>query len=110
MTNEVGGDKVKKIYKSLLATIVISLIAFLIFKLVLGILGTESTIGEILEQYETVEVFIESGDTAWNIQSNLTPNKDVREMLHYVKILNNKEVGYIMPGEVIIFLKENEGE
>jgi hypothetical protein len=27
-----------------------------------------------------------------------------------VKILNNKEVGYIMPGEVIIFLKENEGE
>lgn len=56
------------------------------------------------DKYEEVVITIMEGDRAWNIQSRLTPNEDVREALYYVELINGKSVGNIQPGEEIIFL------
>lgn len=63
---------------------------------------------DVLENYDQIEVTICSGDRAWNIQSELTPDEDIREMLYYASILNDKKMGSIMPGETLIFLTERE--
>lgn len=56
------------------------------------------------DKYEEVVITIMEGDRAWNIQSRLTPNEDVREALYYVELINGKSVGNIQPGEEIVFL------
>lgn len=59
-----------------------------------------------MDNYEEIVVTIKHGDRAWNIQSELTPNEDVRELLYYVTTLNERPVGNLIPGEQITFLKE----
>lgn len=56
------------------------------------------------DKYEEVVITIMEGDRAWNIQSRLTPNEDVREVLYYVELINGKSVSNIQPGEEIVFL------
>jgi len=56
------------------------------------------------DKYEEIVITIMEGDRAWNIQSRLTPNEDVREALYYVEIINGKSVSNIQPGEEIVFL------
>lgn len=56
------------------------------------------------DKYEEVVIIIMEGDRAWNIQSRLTPNEDVREVLYYVELINGKSVSNIQPGEEIVFL------
>lgn len=57
------------------------------------------------DKYEEIVITIMEGDRAWNIQSRLTPNEDVREALYYVELINGKSVGNIQPGEEIVFLR-----
>lgn len=67
---------------------------------------TEETAKEI-KKYEQVEVTINRGETAWDIQSKLTPDKDVRDMLFLVEKINNRfTMENIRSGETIIFLTE----
>ena len=56
------------------------------------------------DKYEEIVITIMKGDRAWNIQSRLTPNEDVREVLYYVELINGKSVSNIQPGEEIVFL------
>ena len=58
----------------------------------------------IPDKYEEIVITIMKGDRAWNIQSRLTPNEDVREVLYYVELINGKSVSNIQPGEEIVFL------
>lgn len=60
-----------------------------------------------IAQYEEVKVFIWEGQTAWDIQAELTPNKDVRNMLELVSHLNNIDnIGDIKAGQTLVFLKD----
>lgn len=60
-----------------------------------------------IAQYEKVEVFIWEGKTAWDIQAELTPNKDVRDMLELVSHLNKIDnIGDIKAGQTLLFLKD----
>lgn len=69
---------------------------------------SEETAEEI-KQYEQVEVTVKYGETAWDIQSELTPGKDIREMLFLVKKVNNRfAMENVRAGETIIFLTEKE--
>lgn len=56
------------------------------------------------DKYEEIVITIMKGDRAWNIQSRLTPNEDVRDVLYYVELINGKSVSNIQPGEEIVFL------
>lgn len=84
---------------------------FLTILLVLGAVilnnlpKSTKTATAFLDNYEQVAVTIKSGDRAWNIQSELTPGIDVRNVLYHVNLINDKSIGNIKPGEQIIFLK-----
>lgn len=58
-----------------------------------------------LDDYDRISITIKSDDRAWNIQSELTPDIDVRNVLYHVNLINDKSIGNIKPGEQIIFLK-----
>lgn len=56
----------------------------------------------ILVQTGTESVFVEEGDTLWNICENYTPNSmDIRKYIQIVRIFNNKTNAAIYPGELI---------
>lgn len=60
----------------------------------------------VKEGFEYVEVRVYAGDTAWDIQQELTPNVDVRPLLHHLKSVNNIEsMSAVKAGEVYLFLK-----
>lgn len=62
-----------------------------------------------LQKYEQVEVIIDDGDTAWEIQKELTPNEDVRIPLYLAEKLNpGVKMGELHPGQKIIMLKSKE--
>ena len=61
---------------------------------------------EFLAQYEQVKVFVYRGQTAWNIQKELAPNSDIRKLLYYDSMLNEKNMEKIESGDTLIFLKE----
>lgn len=62
-----------------------------------------------IKQYEQVEITVKYGETAWEIQSELTPGKDIREMLFLVERVNNRPtLENVKAWETIIFLKEKE--
>lgn len=98
----------RKAMRNILGMSMLCLMIIITVKFVSANVGGELSMSDILENYEQVEVTICPGDRAWNIQSELTPNEDIREMLHYASILNNKKMGNIMPGETLIFLTESE--
>lgn len=57
---------------------------------------------------EVVEIIISSGDTSWDIQKELAPNHDPRELLFYsAKLNDNKSLGDIKPGQRKLFYKES---
>lgn len=63
---------------------------------------------DFISSFEKVEVVISEGDTSWEIQSALIPNTDVREFLYYAGKINNKKMGDIKPGEILVFFKEKK--
>lgn len=57
-------------------------------------------------EYEEVQVQVEYGDTAWEIQEALIPNEDVRRALYYASKANGKpNMSNIFAGETLIFYK-----
>lgn len=70
-----------------------------------------SAIEKEIAKYEKVDVFVQEGDTAWNIQEKLTPGKDMRDMLYLVEYINKREsMGKVKAGEVITFLKYKDSK
>ncbi|MFF2531479.1 hypothetical protein ACFVS2_21465 [Brevibacillus sp. NPDC058079] len=65
-----------------------------------------------ISEYDQVKVVIESGDTAWMIQSKLTPNeRDLRHPLYLAKSLNpGVQMGDLRAGQVLIMLKEKSDD
>lgn len=69
----------------------------------------EKGIQKSLQKYEQVEVVVNDGDTAWEIQKRLTPNEDVRIPLYLAEKLNpGVKMGKLYPGQKIIMLKSKE--
>lgn len=67
--------------------------------------GTQHSINS----FEHVEVTIGIGETAWDIQSELTPDRDIRDMLFLVEELNDKRsLQNVKAGETITFLKDKK--
>jgi len=102
-------DKLKSLNSNQREMILIGISIFIILATTLSIAvhkikspNSES----IPENLSKVEILIEEGDTAWNIQSELTPNSDIREMLYYGKIENGKSLANIQEGEVITFFTD----
>ena len=70
---------------------------------------SEKGIQKSLQKYEQVEVVVNDGDTAWEIQKRLTPNEDVRIPLYLAEKLNpGVKMGKLYPGQKIIMLKSKE--
>ena len=63
---------------------------------------------EYLVQFEQVEIFVYRDQTAWDIQKELAPNSDIRKLLYYDSILNEKNMEKIKSGDTLIFLKERD--
>lgn len=62
---------------------------------------------EKLNSFNYVKVYVKKGDTAYELQSKLAPNKDVRELLYYASYMND-DVNFsnIQAGEFITLIKE----
>lgn len=54
---------------------------------------------------ETVNVVIRNGDTAWTIQSELTPDKDVSEIISQLEEMNKVDLEEMKPGDIVQFAK-----
>lgn len=63
---------------------------------------------EIPKDYEPIEIFIEEGDVAWDIQRKLTPNENIEKMLYYAEIENGKKMSTIEDGETLVFFRTKE--
>lgn len=57
------------------------------------------------DNLQPVNIIIKEGDTAWSIQKSLTPEKDVKKVLHELAIINQKDMETLTPGEVLQFAK-----
>lgn len=69
----------------------------------------EKSFQRSLKKYEQVEIIVDEGDTAWEIQKRLTPNDDVRIPLYLAEKLNpGVKMGELHPGQKIIMLKSKE--
>lgn len=102
-----------KITLSILAIIAIS--TFLSFKLASGEevreevqVVNEPTENILSDGLKEVSIVIREGDTAWDIQKELTPNRDVLEIISQLEELNNMSLDNIKPGSVIKFAIEGE--
>lgn len=66
---------------------------------------------ERIKNYDIVKVVIKEGETAWQIQKQLTPQeKDLREALHLSQTLNQKPLGKIKAGDVVYFVAAKGGK
>ena len=62
---------------------------------------------EKLNSFNYVKVYVKKGDTAYELQSKLAPNKDVRELLYYASYMNDGvNFSNIQAGEFITLIKE----
>ncbi|MBP1308665.1 hypothetical protein JOD82_001685 [Paenibacillus sp. 1182] len=67
--------------------------------------------GETFKDFVKVPISVEKGGNAWEIQSKLTPHRNIAAMLRLVMEVNHRmNLHPIYPGEKIIFLKEHKGE
>ncbi|BBW98959.1 hypothetical protein [Geobacillus subterraneus] len=69
----------------------------------------QQTNEERLKDYDVVKVVVKEGETAWQIQKQLTPQeRDLRDALHLSQTLNSKSLGTIKAGDVVYFVAEKE--
>ena len=62
---------------------------------------------EKLNSFNYVKVYVKKGDTAYELQSKLAPNKDARKLLYYASYINdNIDLSNIQEGEFITLIKE----
>lgn len=55
------------------------------------------------EDLKEIDVVVRKGDTAWNIQKELTPDKDIYEVISQLEKLNDVNLKDIKSGDVIKF-------
>lgn len=86
-------------FRSMCLLVVVFIIIYLGGNLNLGFgVNVEQEVKEI----KIIEIQIKQGDTMWNLARKYTPdNKDVRETLHEIRIINNLESFNIYPGQII---------
>ncbi|WPS85401.1 hypothetical protein SMD22_01875 (plasmid) [Brevibacillus halotolerans] len=72
----------------------------------------EQSTKEAISKYDQVEITIQSGETAWMIQRELTPNeRDLRHPLYLAKSLNpGVQMGDLHVGQTLIMLKEKSDD
>lgn len=44
-------------------------------------------------------VVVKKGQTIWNIAENINSNRDIREVIYDIKVINNLDTGTIYPGD-----------
>jgi len=94
----------------------VKIVGILLFLILTPMIGKalepndEEVRSSILEKFEVVEIEVKEGQRAFNIQQDLTPNKNALDMLymasHYFN--NGKEMGEIVAGETIYLLKDKD--
>lgn len=102
----------------LIALAVVSIFLYGAISLVIHALGfginmiesyQEKAYVKSIAQYEQVSVVVGEGNTAWNLQKELAPNSDIREMLYLTSTLNpGVSMGNLQSGDVITMLKEKQ--
>lgn len=55
------------------------------------------------DNLKEIDVVVRNGDTAWDIQSELTPNEDVNAIIAQLEELNNVNLESINSGDIIKF-------
>lgn len=55
------------------------------------------------EDLKAIDVVVRNGDTAWDIQKELTPNKDISEVIIQLEKLNNINLENVKSGDIIKF-------
>lgn len=70
-----------------------------------GIFKEELLVSILDEDLTAVNILIREGDTAWGIQSKLTPGKDIYELLNQLEELNNQKLEKLHPGDIVKFAK-----
>lgn len=99
MIRLVIGDK-KKI---MLSTIVLMVILFFI---ILNI-GALTNRVEGYEEPQYIEIVVQSGDTIWSlVREYASKDKDIRESIYEIGVINNLSSYDIFPGQVIKVPKE----
>lgn len=59
--------------------------------------------GVLDDDLKEIDVVIRMGDTSWDIQKELTPNKDIAEILTQLEEINGKDLKNIKSGDIIKF-------
>ena len=52
---------------------------------------------------EEIQIVVKSGDTAWRIQRELTPEENINEVMSQLKKINGRDLSEIKVGEVVKF-------
>lgn len=60
------------------------------------------------ERLEAVNFLVEAGDSAWEIQQELTPGWDVSRLIHQLEQLNGIDMRDIEAGDVVQFAIEKK--
>lgn len=60
---------------------------------------------EAPRELSEVTVTVKAGQTVWEIQSELTPDENMREMIHHIGEINDRRIDEVKPGEELIFLQ-----
>lgn len=59
--------------------------------------------GVLDDDLKEIDVVVRMGDTSWDIQKELTPNKDIAEILTQLEEINGKDLKNIKSGDIIKF-------
>lgn len=52
-----------------------------------------------------IEIVVQDGDTAWDIQQRLTPKGNMKNLMNQLNEINDKDVSNIKTGETVKFIQ-----
>lgn len=98
----------RKVRRNISFSIMGIIFVMLLFGVMKGITNyKEAKLEEALNSFEYIDIYVKEGDTAYELQEKLAPNKDVRKLLYYASYKNEgKNLAYIQEGEFITLIKE----
>lgn len=94
----------KKVVRTLLGIAVLVLLSITMFMTLSRAFPTNADDQKKIESMQKIEVQVEYGDTAWNLQSALIEGEDVRYILYLAEKLNGKDLSNLQIGDTIILL------
>lgn len=84
-----------------------TLIMIILFSIISSI-GAVINRVEGYEEPEYIEIVVESGDTIWSLARDCSPkDKDIRESIYRIGVINNLNSYDIFPGQVIKIPKDS---